>query len=532
MLRILLKRQLSEVFKSYFYNPKKNRMRPKWAIACWFAGFAVIMVGLLGGVFTALSLSICGPLAKAGMGWLYFALMGGIAILLGAFGSVYNSFAGLYLSRDNDLLLSLPIPVRAIITARLMNVWLLGAMYAAVAVVPAVAVYCAVVGATAARVICGVILFAVITAIVLLLSTLLGWVVAKISLKLKNKSFVTVAVSLVFVGAYYFFYFKASDLIKDLVLNAAVYGARIKGAAHGIYRFGRIGEGDWASAGLFLAVSAALVAAVWVVLSRSFLGIVTSSGRSGHVRYRERAVREKTPFRALLGKEFARFAASPNYMLNCGFGVLLIPAGGVLLLLKGRVVVDLLEKVLPGRPGIIAVLVCAVYCMVACMNDMAAPSVSLESRSLWIPQSLPVRPGTVLRAKASVQLILTGVPMLVAVACAAAVVRAPAGLTLLMGLTPLLFTAFFALFCTFLAVKLPILSWTNEIAPIKQGGAVAIALLGGWLLSVAMGGLYLWIGHRIGPAPYLGIWDALLAAAALALLRWLDGPGGREFMAL
>lgn len=43
-------------------------------------------------------------------------------------------------------------------------------------------------------------LLIVISLFVLALSCVLGWVVAKISLKLKNKSFITVLVSLVFSG--------------------------------------------------------------------------------------------------------------------------------------------------------------------------------------------------------------------------------------------------------------------------------------------------------------------------------------------
>ena len=36
MLKVLLKKQLAEVFKSYFYDAKKNRMRSKGAvIAAW-----------------------------------------------------------------------------------------------------------------------------------------------------------------------------------------------------------------------------------------------------------------------------------------------------------------------------------------------------------------------------------------------------------------------------------------------------------------------------------------------------------------
>ena len=99
MLKVLLKKQLAEVFRSYFYDAKKNKMRSKLAIAGWIVFFFVIMVGVLGGMFTFLSLSLCGSLVTAELGWLYFFLMGSISILLGAFGSVFNTYAGLYLAK-------------------------------------------------------------------------------------------------------------------------------------------------------------------------------------------------------------------------------------------------------------------------------------------------------------------------------------------------------------------------------------------------------------------------------------------------
>ncbi len=532
MLRILLKKQLAEVFRSYFYNAKKNKMRSKWAVAGWFVFFIAIMAGMLGGMFTFLSLTMCRGLVSVGMGWLYFLLMGGIAIVLGAFGSVFNTYAGLYLSRDNDLLLSLPIPVGTIIAARLANVYLMGAMYAATALFPALIVYWAVAGATAAGVICGIALFAIVTAIVLLLSCLLGWVVARISLKLKNKSFITVLISLLFIAGYYFFYFRASDLIRDIIRNAGIYGARIKGAARGLYLFGRIGEGSWTAAAIFLAGTAAAFALAWIVLIRSFLKIATDSGRTEKARYTERTARQKTPFRALLGKEFARFTASPNYMLNCGLGVLILVGCGALLLWKGRGFCEAIGAVLAGRPDGVAVLLCAALCLVSSLNDMAAPSVSLEGKSLWIPQSLPVQPRSVLRAKASMQMILTGLPLLFASACAALILKTALAVKLLICVLPLTYAVFSALFGTTVGVRMPLLNWTSEIAPIKQSGAVAIALFGGWTICIAFGGLYMLVGYKIGAALYLLLWTVLFAAAALMLQRWLDTEGARAFAAL
>lgn len=532
MLKVLLKKQLFEVFKGYFYNSKKNEMRSKGAIAAYIIMFVVIMVGFLGGMFTMMALGLCGGLTAAGMDWLYFLLTALIAIALGAFGSVFNTYSGLYLAKDNDLLLSMPIPVRYIITARLLNVYLLGAMYSAVVFIPALIVYWVVTGAAAAKVICGLLMFVIISAIVLILSCLLGWVVAKISLRLKNKSFVSVLISLAFIGAYYFFYFKARDLISDIILHAGEYGARIRGAAYGLYLFGQIGTGNWVATAIFLVATAIVFALVCFVLGRSFIKIATASGNSAKVRYTEKRARRRSPFRALLSKEFSRFTSSPNYMLNCGLGILLIPACGVLLLLKGQMVVEAIDKAMAGKPDLAAVALCAALGLLGAMNDSAAPSVSLEGKSIWLPQSLPVALKTVLRAKAAMQLILNGVPLLFTVICAVLIVDTSPAVKALIVVMPLLYAVFYAVFCTVIAVKMPVMTWTNETTPIKQSGGVVVALFGGWAICAVIGVGYLAVGWRLGAAVYLLIWSVVLAVITLLMQRWLDTKGAAAFASL
>ena len=80
----------------------------------------------------------------------------------------------------------------------------MGLMYAAVIFVPAMIVYWIVAPVTVSAVVCSIIALLMISIFVLVLSCALGWLVAKISLKLKNKSIITVLVSLVLFAVYYF----------------------------------------------------------------------------------------------------------------------------------------------------------------------------------------------------------------------------------------------------------------------------------------------------------------------------------------
>ena len=525
MLKTLLKKQLSEIFRSYFYDAKKNKARSKAATAAYIVLFAVIMVGLLGGIFTFLSLSICSPLSEAGMDWLYFALMGLLSVLFGAFGSVFNTYSGLYLAKDNDLLLSMPIPVSCIMLSRLLGVYLMGLMYSAVIIVPAVIVYWVTANAGAAAVFGGILLMLLISIFVLTVSCALGWVVARISLKLKNRSFITVIVSLVFFGAYYFVCFRAQTLISTLVANAAVLGEKIRGAAYPVYLFGSVAVGDGMAMLAVSTVVLALFGIMWVLISRSFLKIATSSGRTEKRVYRETAAKRRSIPSALLAKELGRFTGSPSYMLNCGLGILLLPVCGIVLLIKGGAVIPTLEQVFGSRPGAVPVLLCSAVCILASMNDMAAPSVSLEGKSLWIVQSLPVTPWQVLRAKLSVQLILTAPAAVFCLICSAFVCTfSPVQFVLCLA-ELLLYAALNAMLGLTLGLKMPNLTWTSEITPIKQSAGVALALFGGAVLAAVIFAVYCFAGYRLGFTPFMLIAAAVTAAACAALLCWLRRSG-------
>ena len=532
MLKQLVKKQMAEIFRSYLYDAKKSQKRAKGTVILYFALFVFLMVGVLGGMFTFVAMMLCDAMAAVGMGWLYFTLMGLVAIFMGAFGSVFNTYSSLYLAKDNDLLLSLPIPLLVIISSRLVTVYLMGLMYSAVVIVPAVVVYWIQVAHSAAAIVGGLLTVAIVSLIVLLLSCLLGWVVAKISLKLKHKSITTVLVSFLGIGLYYFIYFKAQTVISDLVANAVVYGVKIKGAAYPLYLFGRMAEGDWLAMALVSAAVVLLTAMTWLLLSRSFLRLATSGGSAAKARYREKKARVRSLPAALLGKECRRFVSSPNYMLNCGLGVLLIPAAGVLLLVKGGEWMAPLKAMLPGAESTLAALAISVACLLASMNDMAAPSVSLEGKSLWVLRSLPVSAWEVLKAKLKMQLVFTGIPMLVFLACALPVLGLSPVLSLLTAAGSLLSVLLLALFGLTMGLKMPNLHWTSEITPVKQGGSVALALLGGWAYALLPGGAAMALGRNLHPAVIPAVFCLLTAVLCALLYVWLKNRGAKVFAAL
>lgn len=534
MLGILIRKQMTELYRSFFYDQKKNKARSKAASILFIILYILLMAVVLGGMFTLMSLALCPPLLEAGLGWLYFTIVTAIAFALGIFGSVFSTYSALYLAKDNDLLLSLPIPVRYILAARLMGVYLIGLSFSAIVIIPAVIVYNILAGVTVTSVFGGIMLLVSVSLFVLVLSCLLGWVVAKVSVKLKNKSFVTVLISLVFFGLYYFVYFKASEVLQRIIENAATIGDKIKGAAYPLYVIGRSGEGDPLSVVLFFAVTAVVLALVLLIIARGFIKIATTNTGSAKVRYKEKTAKKNSIFGAILGKEFSRFTSSPNYMLNCGFGIIFLLAATVFIFIKGDAIAQSLTLVSDQVDvlRILPVLFCALVCALSSMNYSAVPSVSLEGKNIWIIQSLPADPWLALKAKFSVQAILTAVPA--AICTIAFIIKTKTDI--LSAIVSVLFIAvyivFYSLFCLYLGIKKPNLTWTSEIYPIKQSGGIFIALLVGCILPLILGIGYLFVFAFVGAPVYLLVWLVPIATLSVALYRYLQTKGTQIFASL
>lgn len=532
MLRILLKKQLLELNQTFFYNRKKAKMRSKAGIIISILLYVLFMVGVIGGMFALFCISVCAPMAEAGMSWLYFAVFGLMAIMLGTFGSIFNTYSGLYQARDNDLLLSMPIPAKDILIARLLGVYFMGLMFSAVIMLPTIIVYWLVATFNVSVFMGGIVMLAVVSAIVLIFSCILGWVIAKINSKLKQKSFITVIVSLLFFAMYYFVCFRANALLQSLAANAVTLGGRIKGAAYPLYLFGKMGEGSKAAMLFWFSLSALLLLTEIYILSKTFIKLATATSSSAKSVYKAKRIAKKSPSRALFGKELARFTSSSSYMLNCGIGTIIMPIAAIVLLAKGSTFIPVLEKNFAANQAAIPVLFAAMTIAAASLNDITAPSISLEGRNLWIAQSLPIHPWQALKAKLNLQFAATLLPTAMMSCSAAAIINADAVGKLFTIVFPLLYVFMSACFGLFINLKSPNLTWTNETIPIKQSMSVMAAIFGGWIYTAAFVGLYFFIGYKIGAAAFFIAVSAVTLALAIILYQWLKTKGAMVFAKL
>lgn len=533
MLKALYRKQMAELGSFITRDPKTGSLRSKKSRRGYI--FVLILIGLLLlGAMGALALGISGIIAQ-GHGWAYMSIMSVLAVLLGVFGSVFNTYSGLYLAKDNEFLLSMPIPERYILLVRMIGVYIMGAIYSAFVMVPAVVLFLLFSPVTAGRVIFSVLSVVTVSLTVLALSCILGWVVARISARLKNKSMITVIVTVAFLALYFWFCGNSGKLITTLTADPTIVERAFRGW---LFLFGWLGRGADGAVLPFLlslAFSAGLSLAVWYVLSRSFLHLTTSTVGSAKKTYTAAPVKGTSIRKALRRREWKHFLSSPTYMLNCGIGVLFSVAVAVVGLLnigKIRLALSAMVEAAPGFSGATPLIVAATLCFLATMIDVSAPSVSLEGKTLWLIQSFPVEPREALMAKLTVHMELA----LPTVIVAGAVFSYALGMSVGQAVTALLLASLFALFTggmgLLLNLKMPNLSWTTETVPIKQSAPVTISLFGGWALVLVLGAAYYFLRNAVSADVFSAACIVLLALADRFVLNWIRKKGAEIFASL
>ena len=532
MIRALFKKQLAEAFSRMLMRGKKSRKRSGGARI----GLIALYVGLLaylGLAFYFLARTMCEPLIKAGMGWLGFALSLLVSIILGVVGSVFSTYGSLYGAKDNDILLAMPIPVWALLLSRLFSVYLMGLIYQLPVVVPTLIVWFTYADLSVLGVVFSLLIPFFLSFIVLVLSCLMGFIVALVSVKVKHKNIINTVLALTVLGLYMVLYNKVYSMLGEVMLYADAMAGKVKALLYPFYHMGRAAEGNPLSMLIFVSIVIALVALTYLVLSRTFLRLSITKVGTARKKYEEKPIKASGANGALLRREMKRFVSSSTYMLNCGLGIVVSVAAGVFVLIKAGDMASFLSFA-PAllEEGTLPLVGAAVICLLSCTASMTAPSISLEGKQIWLIRVLPVSARQVLAAKIWMHLVLMALPMAFLSATVLIALRPSVAFCVLIPLMAVAFTVWVAVFGLCMNLKFYNLNWSNEAAPIKHSVSTFLALFGGWVLVGLLGLAYYLLYGTIASWVFLLICVVAITLSNVGMLWWISRRGTRIFESL
>ena len=527
MFAALLRVQVSSVLASLGSSMRRKSGGLDRSGVYFLVGFmALLFLFIFGWTFSALA----EPFYAAGLGWFYFALALLCSFALGFIGSVFTAQNQLFAARDNELLLAMPIPPRLILGSRMAMLLVMNYALQAAVLLPAGLIWLIKAQwslAGAAAFCLGALFMPLLT---LCLTCLAAWLLALLTSRLRNKSLITTVFYIIFLCAYFYFYFRFQNLLSVLVENGARLAGGLK-AVYPVYAFGvAAAQGDPACLLGFLACCALPFAAVYALISRSFTSIATRRTAARRAAFREGRLRSAGVGAALFKKELARFGANGMYILNASTGAIMTLIGAAALVIyRGSLAAFL--GLLPE--GTAAALACLALCFLAAMNLITAPSISLEGKTLWLLKSLPVPAHRLLFAKAALHMAVAAPPSLIGsvVCCACLPLSAPEAAAVV--LLPALMNLFGALLGLSVNLRWPKFDYINETAVIKNSASVAITMFASWAVLAAPAILYGAALHRVMPAYlFLLVCAAALAAACAALASGLRRRGGELLLEL
>lgn len=530
MLKALIKKQLTETVSVFIKNKAAKKGQKLLMVFVLLAAFLYLGVAVF---FMVKELAeIC---VAINYGWLYFSLLGAFSSLFGTVGSVFTAYSAMFDSKDNDLLLAMPIPPELILAVRMLGVYAMSLLFGSVLYLPAMAAYFYVAGFDACFLLYGLLICIFMPLISTALSCLLGWIVALFLSKLKRKSLFTVVFSLVFLGLYYWSFSYLPEYITGFAAKAEGVADATKSYLYPFYSLGKGATGELLQLLLFILVCVALAVAVYFPLAKSFLKLSTIKSGAAKKAYVSGPLGARSVDRALFSKELARFAGSATYMLNSALGSVLGLVSSVLILIKLedlRGLFDLIPILDGGASA--ALIVCALVCFFSGTNMVTACSVSLEGSSLYILQSLPVDTAKVLKAKVALHLTVS-LPSALISAVLLCIALGGNAVTYVLSLTVCgLYVLFTAMLGLLINLKFPNLSWKNETVAVKQSLSPLLAMLVSLLALVSLGGAcaLLLIKDVLTALPLALICMALLAGLDLLCFMLLKSYGTKRFSTL
>lgn len=520
--------------KDAMFNRRRGKQTTGKGMTVLLALLVVYCVAVFLGMFGLVFASIRAPFSALGMGWVYYALAGILVTMLCFVGSIFFTQSIIFEAKDNEMLLSMPISPAVILASRMAVLLLINYAYAAVILLPCGVVIGWLEGVTAG----GVVRFIVASLLLPLLPTALscvgGWLIAMATSRMRNKNVITILLSLLLMGAYFAFCFNAQNYIERLMRNGAAIGTAIERALPPFYAMGLALENGDGLQLLHLAAWCVLpFALVYALLSRSYIGIVTSKRGTRSVRYRQGRVRVLGVRQAVMRKELRHVIDNANYLLNACMGAILSVALAAVTLIKGDSLLSMITmSYAPGvdLSGYMMPVACAMECFMLSMCLVSAPSVSLEGKNLWLLQSIPIAAGDILMGKAyahmaiclpasvvSSLMFMLALPMSAAEAIAMLVL--PAALVCLM-----------AMLGVAINLRFPRFDFVNDTAVVKSSMSTMLAMLLGMGLVLLMGfGYGFAVAYGCNGIALLYGFAALLLLGSAALYRYLTRHAQERF---
>ena len=412
MLKILLKNRFLALVDQFTGQSKGKKAASIGAKAV----MAILGILVIVGVFflmNALLGNMCAAFIQGGVAWLFFAFVAIFEVIISLLLTLFYAQGAVFEAKDNELLLSMPIPPSAILASRMGTLYFLN-LFISLATLGGAGYTFVNNGGTlgTASILILALCILLLPLFCTMLSCLVGWLVSFITRHMRNKTPIQLALYLIGFGAFYFGMQNINEKLKALQTDPEGLLQAFRTWLYPFQSLGRaVAEGNFLQMLIFAACCIIPFSIVYYILSASFISIVTARSSAKKATYEATELKGSSVVSALTKKDLTRFFNSSSYMFNAGLGLLYTIGMALLALINGDSITKGLVDQATGTGDVGAamnVINAFLLSLVAGVTSISAVSLSAEAKNLWILKSMPVRAKEVLTAKFMSHFVLAG----------------------------------------------------------------------------------------------------------------------------
>lgn len=441
------------------------------------------------------------------------------------FTTIYKVKGTLFGFKDYDMVMSLPVSNSQIVASRLILLYSLNIIFVLIIMIPMIIAYGILAQPGIQFYIFNILMLFFIPLIPLIIAAFLGTILTYLSMRFRYSNILYIVFSFILLIAMIVFPYLLGDSEQALVEISQM----INNQVNNIYPLSQfytkaVIKGDIISLVIFVVVSLLAFILFSLVVGKIFKKVnsVIMTGRyKSKNPLKLKNTKSSTPLKALYKKNLKRYFTSSVYVMNTGFGVVIMVLAALALpfidtstIAGGLDVMGPINELVP---------VFVIFCIATSSTTMA--SISIEGKHIWIEKSLPVSVLIIFASKILVNLTIIA-PAILASAAICFTMELPLLDSLLIVLSAVTFSIFMSLYGLVINLSFPNLSWTNEVAIVKQSTASMITVFTGIGMTVIY---YLLIMITENFISSIMTFIALMCVLNLGLYRRLLKSGKRQF---
>lgn len=477
------------------------------------AGGIFMLLAFLSGynVITALAL------AKMGQAQLIPAYMVSVSSFIILVFTVLRSNGILFGSKDYEMLSSLPVQAKEIISSKFGFLYLLNFLLGILFMLPAGIVWQIYVSKQFLHLVMYLISVAFVPLLPMCIASLMGVLITVVSSKFRKKNIISLVFSFALLGG---------------LLGIGIYSMQtgVSGESMGIILMEQISRlyplsawfyytdllslagtvGFWVISVLVFYIFVRIVGSRYTMLNSYVLQCHAASS-GGKVSFKKHSA-----FKTMYRKEIRRYFSSYLWVLNTGLGVVILCIISMVLCVVSPEIVGKWAGIRDADSFLAqyAPLIISAMLSISCP---AASAISLEGKNLWILQSVPLSNRTFLKSKIALTLTIHAIGYMLSVAVFLIRFRIDTIQTLTLLVVPACYSLFTAIQGTYFNCRFPKFDWENEMVVIKQSISVILQGVIG-MICIAIPALIHWF---LGVSLMKVLWGMAAVLICLSVILYI-----------